>query len=633
MNNLDTTEDEEGKEYLIFDKSEIYDDSQMGDKYEDFIIIKKLGRGSYGNVFKVKSKKNNKIYAMKAFDVKYLEHYNQIKSTKREDLLKYLSHPHIVKYHKQIIKEEKNIYHIYEFIPNGDLGGFYKSHKIWKKQIPEEEIWNLLLQSMEALCYIHSKKLIHRDIKPENLFIDNNMSVKLGDFGVCALMSDSPFKNIDEEVKFHQTSIQIGTDGYIPPEVHSKNYDQRYDVYSMGISFFEICYFHGPDDKKKQEDKNVHYSKELLDIINLMMEKIKDNRKTSKEFLDMIKKEYSKKYVKNTSINSIIRCLYAFSPLTMYFLINKFENKPITEAYIQCLKYIAENPLKQEISPINEIRQILGSLDSKLEGSKEVDPIYIFQVLIKELHKELNKPPEITPYKNEFLINAELNKEEMMIKFINKTSNKLNSFISKSFRGLIKTSINCEGNKCDFRTFKYTNFFYITFNLEKLIEKKNDINEINIKLGLYSQTDHNEINSLYCKKCLKKTNHYSYNYFYSLPNLLIIYIQRKLSDKYTKQKEKIPIKISEILDIEDKDDNEKKNKQFSKGFFKNCKTKYILVGFLGKIDSNGNEKFFSVSKYQYSWILYEGNKINEIKSLSDYKPIGDIIMLFYQAVN
>ena len=57
MNNLDTTEDEEGKEYLIFDKSEIYDDSQMGDKYEDFIIIKKLGRGSYGNVFKVKSKK------------------------------------------------------------------------------------------------------------------------------------------------------------------------------------------------------------------------------------------------------------------------------------------------------------------------------------------------------------------------------------------------------------------------------------------------------------------------------------------------------------------------------------------------------------------------------------------------
>ena len=57
MNNLDTTEDVEGKEYLIFDKSEIYDDSQMGDKYEDFIIIKKLGRGSYGNVFKVKSKK------------------------------------------------------------------------------------------------------------------------------------------------------------------------------------------------------------------------------------------------------------------------------------------------------------------------------------------------------------------------------------------------------------------------------------------------------------------------------------------------------------------------------------------------------------------------------------------------
>ena len=179
---------------------------------------------------------------------------NQIKSTKRENLLKDLSHPHIIKYYKGFEKEQL-FYNIYEFIANGDLFNFMKFHKKMNKQIQEEEIWNLFLQSMEALYYVHSMGLIHRDIKPANLFIDNNMSVKLGDFGVCALMNNNEnsknsitnnntFKNIDEDLKCHETII--GSEAYIPIEVKLKKYDQRFDVYSMGASFFELCYFHIP---------------------------------------------------------------------------------------------------------------------------------------------------------------------------------------------------------------------------------------------------------------------------------------------------------------------------------------------------------------------------------------------------
>lgn len=57
MSNLDIIEDEEGKEFLVFDKRELYDDSLLGDNFEDFDIIKMLGEGSYGKVFKVRSKK------------------------------------------------------------------------------------------------------------------------------------------------------------------------------------------------------------------------------------------------------------------------------------------------------------------------------------------------------------------------------------------------------------------------------------------------------------------------------------------------------------------------------------------------------------------------------------------------
>ena len=246
------------------------------------------------------------------------------------------------------------------------------------------------------------------------------------------------------------------------------------------------------------------------------------------------------------------------------------------------------------------------------------------KILIKELHKELNKS---LPNKNKFLINAEFNKEEMMIKFINKTSNKMNSFISKNFKGLAKITINCLKANCKLRNFKYNNFFSITLNLEKILDKmqeKNNFNEIDIEKGIYSLTDE-EFNTMYCKKCLKKTCHFSYKCFYSLPNLLIISINRKLSNKYEKmkEKEKIPVKISEILNIDFDDETR---------FHKYCKKKYFLVGFLGRIENNGNESYFSVAKYQCSWILYEGNKINEMKSLIDYEPKGDIIMLFYQAI-
>ena len=61
MSNFDTIKDNYGKEYLVFDSSELYDDSQVGNKSEDFEILRKLGEGAFGKVFKVRSKKNNKV--------------------------------------------------------------------------------------------------------------------------------------------------------------------------------------------------------------------------------------------------------------------------------------------------------------------------------------------------------------------------------------------------------------------------------------------------------------------------------------------------------------------------------------------------------------------------------------------
>ena len=191
MSGFDVIKDSEGKEYLVFDSGELYDDSQMGNKSDDFEILKKLGEGAFGKVFKVRSKINNKIYAMKRLNIKAIREDNEKAyqlTINETSFLEGLNHPHIIKYYKNFT-EGDILYIIIEFIANGDMNGFIEAHKKFKKNIEEEQLWNLFLQCMEALSYVHSMGVIHRDIKPANLLMDNNMSIKLGDFGVSALQN------------------------------------------------------------------------------------------------------------------------------------------------------------------------------------------------------------------------------------------------------------------------------------------------------------------------------------------------------------------------------------------------------------------------------------------------------------
>ena len=79
------------------------------------------------------------------------------------------------------------LYIVIEFIENGDMENYIETHKRIGQHIPEEQLWSIFLQCMEGLAFVHEKGVIHRDIKPANLLVDNNMNVKLGDFGVSAV--------------------------------------------------------------------------------------------------------------------------------------------------------------------------------------------------------------------------------------------------------------------------------------------------------------------------------------------------------------------------------------------------------------------------------------------------------------
>ena len=64
---------------------------------------------------------------------------------------------------------------------------FISAHRKSGIHIPEEVLWNIFLQCMKGLAYAHKMGVIHRDIKPGNILMDNNMTFKIGDFGVSAV--------------------------------------------------------------------------------------------------------------------------------------------------------------------------------------------------------------------------------------------------------------------------------------------------------------------------------------------------------------------------------------------------------------------------------------------------------------
>ena len=122
---------------------------------------------------------------------------------------------------------------------------------------------------MEALVYVHSQYVIHRDIKPSNLFLGNNFTIKMGDFGVSAVKykkgSTYLYKKGDYSILRDNKNLQsnntfVGTGGYRSKEIlESKEYDQRVDIFAMGVSFFEMCYCQKPKKEVYNSDEDLYF--------------------------------------------------------------------------------------------------------------------------------------------------------------------------------------------------------------------------------------------------------------------------------------------------------------------------------------------------------------------------------------
>lgn len=594
--------DEEGKEHYIFDQSELYDDKKMGDKLEDFEILQIHTDES---IKSVQSILNQKIYSMKTINFNKKSIGPKAKEKLEEDIKNYidLNYFYILKFYKYF-KNENEIHIIAEHTNNGSFKDFIKLHSSsteYKDYIKEEILLNIFLQSIQALKFLHSKKIIHKSITPKHLLMTNEKVIKLE---LC------PVKDTSNKYVIK----------YEPPE---EKFSEKSDIYSLGCIFYQICFLVNDFEKgkfDKIEEADTEYSKELKNIIKSMVEEDPNKRPTSEELFDKIREQYDKKITKNSSISSIISCLYSINRLTSEFIQNKsrFENKeatPISSAFFDCLNNI-ENKNKW-LESIKTFRRNLGTKNPKLDGDREVDPFFLLIFLVENMHKELNIKPKVGFDMNQgYLIKRKedkTNKADMVINFFRYFKEHFNSIMSETFFGIMKNKNICKG--CGLKTYSFNCFCFLYFDIDKLVpfgEKKTlKLQDFfnGLKDGKFYSNFKNEY---FCKGCSELTVHELEKKIYYMPNSLIICF-------LSKEKCQVEIDYPDFVNL-----SEEREYSLSPSIFN-------LQGFINRIEENGEERYVSYFKSPINGDMFSCK--DTIKEESGWnKNKGKVVMLFYEGV-
>jgi tetratricopeptide (TPR) repeat protein len=191
-------------------------------------IVGELGRGGMGIVYKAKDTVLDRLVAYKVLPDALKENPQALKNFLREaKSAAQLNHPNIVTVY-DAGEQDGRYYIAMEFVDGNTLKEIVRR----RGAIASGGVLHVLVQMCEALAYAHDKKIVHRDIKTANAMWTRDRKAKIMDFGLAKIV---------EEVRNHTTLVS-GTPYYMSPEqTLGRNVDYRTDIYSLGVTLFELA--------------------------------------------------------------------------------------------------------------------------------------------------------------------------------------------------------------------------------------------------------------------------------------------------------------------------------------------------------------------------------------------------------
>ncbi|XP_060016343.1 serine/threonine-protein kinase SIK2 isoform X4 [Lagenorhynchus albirostris] len=137
-----------------------------------------LGKGNFAVVKLGRHRITRTEVAIKIIDKSQLDAVNLEKIYREVQIMKMLDHPHIIKLY-QVMETKSMLYLVTEYAKNGEIFDYLANHGRLNESEARRKFWQIL----SAVDYCHGRKIVHRDLKAENLLLDNNMNIKIADFG------------------------------------------------------------------------------------------------------------------------------------------------------------------------------------------------------------------------------------------------------------------------------------------------------------------------------------------------------------------------------------------------------------------------------------------------------------------
>src|SRR3989339_230672 len=200
----------------------------IGKTISHYHILEELGRGGMGVVYKAQDTKLDRLVAIKFLTTHSSnDEENNARFLQEAKAAASLNHPNILSIY-EIDKDDKNQFIVMEFIEGDVLRSLLKS----VQNISLDRAIDFVTQTAKGLKVAHDKNIIHRDIKSENLMVTKDGQVKIMDFGIAKLKGSSGLT---------KTGMSVGTISYMSPEqVQGVGVDQRSDIWSLGVVFYEL---------------------------------------------------------------------------------------------------------------------------------------------------------------------------------------------------------------------------------------------------------------------------------------------------------------------------------------------------------------------------------------------------------